>query len=95
MAHAPYLPYSRSYTKPRVIESCANTINPQELCGMIMTVCVVQIFTRKEATEREEPVRMRGDNASAVSRVNRYGASRDGRAGLITRMISRIEAATG
>ena len=40
-------------------------------------------------------VLMRGDNVSAVSWVNRCGGSRDRRAGLLMRLLGRMEIASG
>ena len=61
---------------------------------MMMTSCVIQMFIKEKPPAPGEPILMRGDNASAVSWVNRCGGSRDRRAGLIMRMMGRIEVAT-
>ena len=76
-------------------KSCEITMNLLELCGMIFTAFVVQILLADRPTSEGESVMMRGDNVSAVSWVNRCGGSRDRRAGILMRMLGRMEIERG
>ena len=76
-------------------KSCEITTNLLELCGMTITAFVVQILLADRPTTEGESVMMRGDNVSTVSWVNRYGGSRDRRAGILMRMVGRMEIGSG
>lgn len=66
-----------------------------ELCGIMVTAWVIQMFREEKTPELGEPLSMRGDNASVVSWVNRCGGSRDRRAGVLMRMMGRMQIETG
>lgn len=72
-------------------ETSAITINTLELVGMVITSWVVQMIVGDKPSEEGQSILMRGDNVSAVSWVNRCGGSRDRRAGLLMRMLGRME----
>ena len=72
-------------------KSCEITINLLELYGTIITAFVVHIMLADRPTSEGKSVKMRGDNVSAVSWVNRCGGSRDRRAGILMRMLGRME----
>jgi len=72
-------------------EKSAITINTLELLGMIVTCWVVQTVVGEKPTLPGQAILMRGDNVSAVSWVNRCGGSRDRRAGLLMRLLGRME----
>ena len=81
--------------KAQARESCAITINLLELCGMVITAFVVQLLLGDRPTTEGESIMMRGDNMSAVSWVNRCGGSRDRRAGILMRLLGRMEITSG
>jgi len=100
--YCPELPVFWRYTMDPQLSSevkrsknCDITINLLELCGMIITAFVVQILLADRPTSEGESVMMRGDNVSAVSWVNRYGGSRDRRAGITMIMLGRMEIESG
>jgi len=81
--------------KARARETSSITINLLELFGMFMTAWVVQCLVGDRPNEKGAPILMRGDNVSAVSWVNRCGGSRDRRAGLLMRLLGRLEIESG
>ena len=76
-------------------KNCEIMINLLELCGMIITAFVAQILLADRPTTEGESIMMRGDNVSAVSWVNPRGGSRDRRAGILMRMLGRMEIESG
>ena len=73
----------------------AITINLLELCGMVMTAFVALVILQNRPEPEGDPVLLRGDNAVAVSWVNRWGRSRDERASLTMRLLGRLEITSG
>ena len=67
-------------------KSCEITINLLELYGTIITAFVVHIMLADRPTSEGKSVKMRGDNVSAVSWVNRYGGRH---AGILMRTLIR------
>lgn len=72
-------------------ETSSVTINLLELMGMVLTAWVMHELVGDHPTQRGDPIRMRGDNFSAVTWSNRCGGARDKRAGLMMRMLGRLE----
>lgn len=58
---------------------------------MIVTCWVVQMVIGEKPKLPGQAILMRGDNVSVVSRVNRCGGARDRRAGLLMRLLGRME----
>ena len=73
----------------------AITINLLELCGMVMTAYVTQVLLKDRPKIPGDPVLLRGDNAAAVSWINRCGGSRNRRAALAMRLLGRLEITSG
>ena len=72
-------------------ETCTITINLLELLGMVVTAWVMLELVGDTPESDGDPVLMRGDNTAAVSWVNKCGGARDKRAGLLMRMLGRLE----
>ena len=77
--------------KTELRETCTVTINLLERVGMVATASVMlELVGDRPAFERD-PVLMRGDDVAAVSWVSRCGGARDKRAGLLMRMLGRLD----
>ena len=72
-------------------ETCRFTINLLELVGMVLTAWVMHELVRDRPESKRDPILMRGDNFAAVTWANRCGGARDKRAGLMMRMLGRLE----
>jgi len=71
------------------------SINLLELCGMFFTAWCLIVQERDLPENEGDPILMRGDSVSAVSWINRCGGSRDTRAGLVMRLLGRLELTSG
>ena len=58
---------------------------------MIVTAWVMLELVGDRVDAKGDPILMRGDNTPAVSWVSRCGGARDKRAGLLMRMLGRLE----
>ena len=81
--------------KAETKETSAITINLLELTGMFMTAWVVHIIVEDRPQTAGDAVLLRGDNVSAVSWVNECGGAKDRRAGILMRILGRMEIASG
>ena len=72
-------------------ETCSVTINLLELVGMVLTVWVMHDLVEDHPESKGDPILMRGDSFAAVTWANRCGGARDKRAGLMMRMLGRLE----
>ena len=81
--------------KAETKETSAITINLLELAGMFMTAWVVQMIVGDRPQTAGDAVLLRGDNVSAVSWVNKCGGAKDRRAGLLMRLLGRMEITSG
>ena len=72
-------------------ETCSVTINLLELVGMVLTAWVMHELAGDRPECKGDPILMRGDNFAAVTWANRCGGARDKRAGLMMRMLGRLE----
>lgn len=66
-----------------------------EFFGMFFTAWCLIVLTRDLPVSERDSILMRRTNVSAVSRVNRWGGSRDARAGLVMRLLGRFELTSG
>ena len=72
-------------------ETRSVTINLLELVGMVLTAWVMHELVRDRPESKRDPILMRGDTFTAVTWVNRCGGARDKHAGLILRILGRLE----
>ena len=79
------------YRKAARRETCSVTINLIELVGMVLTAWVMHELVGDHPDSKEDPILMRGDNFAAVTWANQCGGARDKRAGLMMRMLGRLE----
>ena len=71
------------------------TTNILELIGMMMSAFVMQMTGNDRPEYAGDAVLLRGDNVSAVSRLNRCGDARDKRAALVMRIMRRLDITSG
>ena len=76
-------------------ETCSVTINLFELVGMVLKAWVMHELVGDRPEPKGDPILMRGDNFAAVTGANRCGGARDKRAGLMMRMLDRLEIQEG
>ena len=81
--------------KAETKETSGITINLLELAGMFMMARVVQMIVGDRPQTAGDAVLLRGDNVSAVSWVNKCGGAKDRRAGLLVRLLGRMEITSG
>ena len=72
-------------------ETCSITINLLELVGVVLTAWVMHELVGDRLEFKGGGIMMRGDNFAAVTWANRCGGARDKRAGLMMRMLGRLE----
>lgn len=77
--------------KAALRETCSVTINLLELVGMVITGWSMFELGGDRPETKGDPLLMRGDNFAAVTWSNRCGGARDKRAGLMMRMLGRLE----
>ena len=76
-------------------ETPSVTINLLELVGMVVTAWVMHELVGDRPETEGDPILMRGDNVAAVTWSNRCGGAKDKRAGLMMRMLGRLEISGG
>ena len=81
--------------KAETKETSAIRVNLLELAGMFMTAWVVHMIVGDRPQTAGDAVLLRGDNVSAVSWVNKCGGAKDRRAGLLMRLLGRMEITSG
>lgn len=62
-----------------------------ELIGMVLTGWVMLDLVSDRPNPKGDPLLLRGDNFAAVTWSNRCGGAKDERAGLMLRMLGRLE----
>ena len=77
--------------KAETKEASAITIILLELAGMFMMAWVVQMIVGDRLQTAGDVILLCGDNVSAVSWVNKCGGAKDRRAGLLMRLLGRME----
>ena len=77
--------------KATLLETCTVTINLLEVLEMVVTAWVMLELGGDRSAFDGDPVLMRGGNVAAVSWVSPCGGERDKRAGLLMRMLGRLE----
>ena len=72
-------------------ETCSVTINLLELVGMVLTAWVMHELVGDRPESKRDSILMRVDNFAAVTWANQCGGARDKLAGLMMRMLGRLE----
>ena len=62
-----------------------------ELVGMVLTAWFMHELVGDRPESKGDQILMRGDNFAAVTWASRCGEARDKRAGLMMRMLGRLE----
>ena len=72
-------------------ETYSVTINFLGLVGMVLTAWVMHELVGDRPESKGDPILMHGDNFAVVTWAKRCGGARDKRAGLMMRMLGRLE----
>ena len=72
-------------------ETYSVTINFHGLVGMVLTAWAMHELVGDRPESKGDPILMRGDNFAVVTWAKRCGGARDKRAGLMMRMLGRLE----